>query len=175
MFYFLCVMIVAPSSVMAQSPEPSQSPSEQPTKSPVTSPPTRETPDCFTSTTDLFEIMELASPFVDKVYTLCPNTVFNIGFNDDAGVCCTRGQMTVYVKSKTHIKCGESGASTNNCTIRGGEFQALIGPQIFEETITTEVKFSGITWEASTNTGLILANRGDSTFVDNIFKVRKHS
>jgi hypothetical protein len=158
-------------AVQVGSPEPSQTPSVEPTKAPVTSPPTQTTPDCFTSTTDLFDILELASPFVDKEYILCPNTVFNIGVHDDNGVCCQQGQMTLYAKSKTHIKCGESGSSSNNCTIRGGEFQLLTGSQIFEESILTEVKFSGLTWEACTNIGMVLATQGDITFVDNIIKV----
>jgi hypothetical protein len=160
------------SPVQVESPEPSQTPSVEPTKSPVTAPPTRTTPDCFTSLTDLFEILELASPFVDKEYILCPNTYFDVGFHDEFGECCTGGQMSCYVKSKTHIKCGEDGKSTNNCVIRGGEFQLLVGPQVFEETVTTDVVISGVTWESSENTGMIIAAQGDLTFVDNIIRVR---
>jgi hypothetical protein len=159
------------SPVQVGSPEPSQTPSVEPTKAPVTPPPTRTTPDCFTNLTVLFEILELASPFVDKEYILCPDTVFNVGFHDEDGECCERGQMSCYVKSKTHLKCGEDGSSKNNCIIRGGDFQLLMGPQIFEETVTTEVKLSGITWEASANTGILIASQGDVTFVDNIIRV----
>jgi hypothetical protein len=172
------------STTLAQSAEttgimPSQAPSAVPT-TPATPPPTRTTPDCFTNTTDLFEIMELASPYVDKEYIICPNTVFDIGFldNDDddttAGTtCCTirGGMMTIHVKSKTHIKCGESGSSSNNCTIRGGDFQLLIGPQVFQESMTTNVTFTGLTWEAATDTAMVLATQGDITFVDNIIQV----
>lgn len=131
-------------------------------------------PDCFSNTTTLFHFMKQeANPVASYVYTLCPNTVFDIGFLDEMGECCVRGMNALFAKSKSHIKCGESGSSNNNCTLLGGQVQVASGPTFFDEDAATEVVFQGITFEAAVDTGVLLAHRGDVTFIDCIFKVRK--
>ena len=114
--------------------------------------------------------MEQANPEVDNVYTLCSNTVFDIGVDDEEGNCCVDGMSRLYARNRTHIKCGGSGSSNNNCTIMGGQIQLLSRPQTFGETASTAVIFQGITFEAAEDTGVLLGNGGDITFVDCIFK-----
>jgi hypothetical protein len=131
-------------------------------------------PDCFSNTTILFYFMKQeANPVASYIYTLCPNTVFDIGFLDEMGECCVRGMYALFTKSKSHIKCGESGSSDNNCTLLGGQVQVASGPTFFDEDVATEVVFQGITFEAAVDTGVLLSHRGDVTFIDCIFKVRK--
>jgi hypothetical protein len=139
--------------------EPSDIPSTQPSSADVT--------DCFTDITLLSQVMAEADPLVSNVYVLCPNTTFNIGVAGDDGICCTGGMSSLYVQSRSHIKCGESGSSDNNCTLLGGDFQLISGPEPAEEVI-----IQGVTFEAAEDSGAFLAGRTEVTFLDCLFKVR---
>jgi hypothetical protein len=127
-------------------------------------------PSCYSNTTLLFDDMIRASSDIDNVYILCPNTVFNIGVDDENGVCCVDGMARLNARSRSHIKCGESGSSLNNCTLLGGQIQLLSRPQTFREDTTTDVVIQGITFEAATDMGAVLGSIGDLTFLDCIFK-----
>jgi hypothetical protein len=139
------------------------------TFAPVPTPPLG-VPECYSNTTLLFQAMLSVSSSVDIVYILCPNTVFNIGVDDANGVCCVNGMARLNAKSRSHIKCGESGSSQNNCTLLGGQVQLLSQPQTFGEETTTGVVIQGITFEAAIDMGAVLGSIGDVTFVDCIFK-----
>ena len=130
-------------------------------------------PDCFSNTTELFDSMYATTTEQEEeavgggrsyVYTLCPHTVYNIGFLDANGVCCEDGMDAIVVKSRTRIRCGESGSLDNNCTLLGGQIQLVSGPSFFGEDEAVEAVFEGITFEAAEDTGLLLAQRGDVTF-----------
>lgn len=156
--------------------QPSDSPSGQPSVPsytlqpsdiPSSQPSSPDVPDCFTNTTLLTEVMAEADPLVNNVYVLCPNTTFNIGAADEDGICCVDGMTGLYVQSRSHIKCGESGSSENNCTLLGGDFQLIIGPEP-----AMEILIQGVTFEAAKITGAFLAGRSEVTFLDCLFTVR---
>jgi hypothetical protein len=136
-------------------------------------------PDCFSNTTKLFHFMleqEATNPVASAsyIYTLCPNTVFNIGIVNERGQCCVDDGMNALVaKSQSHVRCGDSGSSDNNCTLVGGQVQLVSGPSFFQQDAATDVAFQGITFEAAIDTGVLLAHRGDVTFIDCVFKVRE--
>jgi hypothetical protein len=139
------------------------------TIAPVPTPPLG-VPSCYSNTTLLFNAMLSVSSNVDIVYILCPNTVFNIGVDDANGVCCVDGMARLNAKSRSHIKCGESGSSKNNCTLLGGQVQLLSQPQTFGEETTTGVVIQGLTFESAADMGAVLGSIGDVTFIDCIFK-----
>ena len=128
-------------------------------------------PDCFNDTSPIYYYMLQSSSFEDNVYKLCPNMVFNIGFDDDNGICCTRGMKTMYGKSRSTIQCGDNGRLEDNCVIKGGEFHFLNGPQIFDEQITQGMVLRGLTFEDCETTSVIMAQQGDVLFENCIWRV----
>jgi hypothetical protein len=138
----------------------------EPSDMPSTQPSSADAADCFNDTTILSQVMAEADPLVSNVYVLCPNTTFNIGVAGDDGICCVGGMSSLYVQSKSHVKCGESGSSDNNCTLLGGDFQLISGPKP-----AVDVLIQGVTFEAAFDTGAFLAGRTEVTFLDCLFKV----
>jgi hypothetical protein len=145
-----------------------QGPTTVPSDIPSTQPSIADIADCFTNTTLLSEVMAEADPLLDNVYVLCPNTTFNIGVADDDGLCCVGGMTGLIMQSRSHIKCGESGSSENNCTLLGGDFQLITGPEP-----AMEILIQGVTFESAEITGAFLAGRSNVTFLDCLFTVRE--
>jgi hypothetical protein len=81
------------------------------------------------------------------------------------------GMAPLVVRSNTHYVCGDDGSSANSCVLRGGQVQALSSYGMFSEA-ATNCLFKGITFQNATGAGASLANVGDVTFDDCIFKVR---
>ena len=113
------------------------------------------------------------SSFDLMTYTLCPNTVFEIGEPDDNLFCCQNGDVPIYARSRSIIRCGEDGSSNNNCTLKGGYIQFLHGPMIFREFSAFDVLLQGITFDDASLYSALLGQQGDVTFEDCIFRVRK--
>ena len=127
--------------------------------------------ECFTSTFEIFQAMELQNPFVEETYIICPNTIIDIGFLDDNNGCCVNGDYPLYVRSRSTVKCGEDGKASNNCVLRGGNSQLLATNSLFQENLLQGVRVMGITFEAAEFVSAALAARGDITFVDCVWRV----
>jgi hypothetical protein len=163
---------LAPSTSAVPSLEPSTS--TMPTDLASASPSSiRDIPGyCYSNLTVLYEDQKDDNVFEEKTYTLCPNTTFNIGFSDALGNCCFDGQSFFNVRKNTRTQCGEDGKSSNNCLVIGGETHILYLDLIKDED-GANVEFAGITFEAAGLVTMFLANAGDISFLDCIFRVRK--
>jgi hypothetical protein len=128
---------------------------------------------CYSNLTVLFEDQLDDDQFVQKTYTLCPNTTFVMGFSDSAGDCCYDGMIYLSARKNTRFQCGEDGKLENNCLITGGETHVVYVDLINDED-GDNVEFAGITFENAKLVTLFLGNAGDISFIDCLFKVRKY-
>jgi hypothetical protein len=94
--------------------------------------------------------METKDPFSFATYIVCPNTLIEIGTEED--ICSTdfiNGDATLTLRQFSRVYCGEDGASSNNCTVRGGSHQV----KVIQAGCSTEVKkrmeVKGFTFEAA--------------------------
>jgi hypothetical protein len=135
----------------------------------------QEIGNCYDDLTVLYNDLQSADLLAQKTYTLCPNTVFEVGASSLFGECCSDGgQNPLVARPNTRFQCGEDGKSENGCVLRGGTFQ-------FQSTFSSSsvgtpnenVQVSGITFETAVNVGLILSQAGDVTFTDCIIRVRE--
>jgi hypothetical protein len=126
---------------------------------------------CYSNLTTLFEDQLDDDQFVEKTYTLCPNTTFALGYSDSNGDCCFDGQLYLSARRNTRFQCGEDGKVENNCVITGGETQVVYVELINDED-GDNVEFAGITFEDAKLVTLFLGNEGDISFIDCLFKVR---
>lgn len=123
-------------------------------------------PDCFDNTTVLFEFMARASSFFEETYVLCPNSFVEIGFFDQNDECCVGGDYSLFLRSRSIVKCGESGERKNNCTIHGGNTQFFYVGGFWGDSIAQDVRVEGVTFANSGFISLAMSNRGDITFKD---------
>ena len=150
------------------------SPTANITNSPTSSPtfdPDFSIPECFNSTKVLFQAMLRASSFQKTEYILCPDTTFNIGRFDDAGRCCLDGDYSLFLRSRSTVKCGADGKSSNNCIFLGGNTQLFYIGTFFGDLVAQDVVVMGITFQSTSFLSTALANRGDITFIDCIWRV----
>ena len=136
------------------------------TPAPVETP----TPDCFSDTTLLLEFVIQADPSQVTTYTLCPNTVFDIGRLDGMDGDVVDGMAPLVARSNSHYICGDDGSVSNSCVFRGGQVQVFSSYAYFSES-TTNCLIKGVTFESSDGAGASLGNVGEITFEDCIFKV----
>ena len=120
--------------------------------------------------------MEKADPMAHTIYTICPDTVIQVGKPDDddpAKPCCVDGDMTVFVKSQSTIQCGHDGSSANHCVLTGGYTHVFAAGKkpYSDQEIAENVHFVGLTFDAADFLGVGLAEKGDVTFTDCIFQV----
>jgi hypothetical protein len=130
-----------------------------------------ELQECYTNLTTLALILRAKDPFIREVYKLCPNTVFEMGYNDASGLCCVNGFSPIYPRRFTTVQCGDDGSSTNNCTLRGGSSQVLFGPYVSTE-LKIDVFLRGLTFVEAIVSSLFVLGTGEITFDDCIIKVR---
>ena len=140
-----------------------------PTQSPTLPP--FEFPECFNSTALIFQAMLRASSFVAQTYIMCPNTRTRIGFFRQDGTCCDNGDSALTLRSRSIVKCGESGESSNNCTLVGGNAHIFYVGSLFGDILAQDVRIEGFTFEATDFISTAMANRGDVTYYDCIWKV----
>lgn len=167
-------------------PEPTLEPTEQgeteplqpltPTEEPqlnATVPPIGppEKLECYDNTTLLREHLALKNPFTPETYSLCSNTVFEIGSaNEPGGLCCLDGQAPLHPRSNAKIQCGPDGNPDNNCTFVGGTFQILnVFTTFFDQPENAVIE--GITFKESLLSAALLVNGGTVTFRNCIFEV----
>ena len=167
---------LAPSENATEAPTPvamdaTLVPTKAPTKAPSVLPPVVKLP-CYDNTTILFDHVAAKGPFEVEEYILCPNTVFNIGaVSGSTNTCCIDGMSPLPARANTVIKCGESGASSNNCIINRGLFQMVSAYFTFFE-FANNVEIMGLTFQDTELVSILLENDGDITFTDCIIKVR---
>ena len=114
---------------------------------------------------------------IRRVYILCPNTIFSPGIANPTTGVITGGQEPLACKSNCLIKCGNSGVSSNKCTIDGtgtfGIFQIPYNLFDGQPKVSTNVIYQGITVDFFVSSGQIPvlagAFNGDVTFQDCIF------
>jgi hypothetical protein len=138
-----------------------------PTSAPFVVP---ELQECYTNLTTLALILRAKDPFIRQVYKLCPNTVFEMGYNDASNVCCLDGFAPIYPRRLMTVQCGDDGSSANNCTLRGGTSQLNFSPQASE--LKTDVIVKGLTFEDALGASIFILGTGGITFDDCIIKVR---
>ena len=167
------IFVASSSSSPTTDLAPTVSPSSE-AENPPTQPRTNE--ECFTDLSELDRVMkesfEMGQSFRKKVYTLCPNTTFNVGTQlDDEGMCCSDGQDPILPFANTVIQCGEDGKSSNNCLIIGGTTQ-VASNVFYPNEVHENIEFRGITFSGAGLSVATFADVGDYTFVDCVFKVR---
>lgn len=126
---------------------------------------------CFTNLTEIMLLQATLDPLADKVFTLCPNTIFDIGFPSSGGACCFDGQHPLVARQNTRFQCGETGASSNNCILRGGRSQFLSAPELLNED-NSRVQVAGLSFESAAFFTAVLGNAGSITFSDCVWRVR---
>jgi hypothetical protein len=129
-------------------------------------------PTCYDNSTVLLDDITAKEYFQFEEYILCPNTVFRLGtVPGPSATCCIDGMSPLAARSHTSIKCGESGASSNNCTFVGAEFQVISSFFGFLER-TENVRYQGLTLQGASYAAILLENDGDVSFTDCIVMVR---
>jgi hypothetical protein len=77
----------------------------------------------------LAETTQVEDESIERTYTLCPNTIFQVGTaqlsNFGAVNAIVGGQLPIVVRSNARVLCGVDGSRANNCTIRDGSFGFL--------------------------------------------------
>ena len=113
-----------------------------------------------------------------REYTVCENRVFQIGSLDmNNDLVSGSGDPPFQVRPNLHIRCGDTGARENNCVVMGGDVQVdgthYIG--IGSDLDLTNVIFEGFTFAAATRYSVWATKKGDITFIDCEWKVRRMS
>ena len=162
---------------------PVAAPTDPPTFAPIvnttneTMVPTPETPafeklPCYDNLTVLAEHMLLKDAFEPMLFNLCPDTVFDIGYDyGDMPMCCIDGQSPLVPRSNSRIYCGEDGDPKNNCTLINGASQLVSSLFTYFPEETDNVEIRGVTFSHSTSTGIVLSNGGSITLKDCIMMV----
>jgi hypothetical protein len=129
-------------------------------------------PDCFSNTTLLLETVLAQDTDTLQVYSLCRDTVFDIGTLEADGTI-TGGMAPLLVRSDTYYTCGPApGALENNCKFQGGLVQVFSSPAVFGDEHATNARIHGVAFTGTgAQSGGVLAQGGDVTFQDCAFEV----
>ena len=123
---------------------------------------------CFTNTTELFSFLsQVVDGSEDVTVILCSGTVFEIGDLDESEIQVEGGSMPLIAFPRVQYLCGDDGALTNDCIIRGGNTQFWIPPGAEVGTVTVQ----GLTFEDANFVSIYLQGTGDITFIDCVVKV----
>jgi hypothetical protein len=151
-----------------QSPAPSASPQVNATSPPIEPP---EKLECYDNTTILREHLLLKNAFTPETYTLCSNTLFEVGVAAAPGQpCCLDGQAPLHPRSNAKIQCGPDGNPNNNCTFVGGNFQVFNVYTVFYDQPENAV-IEGVTFKDAVSSAALLVNGGSVLFRNCIFEV----
>jgi hypothetical protein len=122
----------------------------------------------------------LKNSLILETFILCPNTIYTMGsyvFDEIEGKFkVVGGYETIYPRANSIIQCGADGKSSNNCTLRGGQYQlwnsyVSYTAKFLEDKVKVGVVIKGLTFEAAVESNLVLTNEGDITFIDCVFQV----
>jgi hypothetical protein len=173
---FLCVAIVTaeenvtvPTISPTYEPTTTFPPTGTPTRAPIPAPVPKRP--CYTDLLEVENMLKLKNPFEVETYTLCPNTVYQMGTVDPETYEIVNGFRPIYTRSNSVFQCGEDGKSSNNCTITGGEYQVFHDFVAYNRENKVNVVIKGLTFEDAVGGGLIMAAPGDITLIDCIFRV----
>jgi hypothetical protein len=134
---------------------------------------------CYRNTTEILvqQTLQVTAEGERNVYTLCPNTIFQLGPSTTPGK-----QSPLVARSNTLFKCGTDGSSANNCVLSGGESQFWSSETGVFDTdegagesgiVATDVVVQGITFQDAQHVAILLEAAGDVTFIDCIIRVSK--
>jgi hypothetical protein len=93
-------------------------------------------------------------------YIMCPNTVY-----------LPTNYELFELNGNANYLCGASGASSNNCTVLGGNFQLSVAMYAYNFADKDNIVISGFTFEKAEIANAAVATVGRTTFRDCIFKV----
>lgn len=125
---------------------------------------------CYTDLNKVANRVATKNAFQVETYTLCPNTVYKIGFLGNGGIT-EDGFPALTLRQNTRYICGEDGKSSNNCVITGGQFQLLSTYGSFNTEVKANILIKGITFQDGESAGALLVAPGDVIFEDCIFRV----
>jgi hypothetical protein len=127
---------------------------------------------CYKSLWDVAVAMEAKNPFIVETYSLCPNTVYEIGDRDpNRPDCFVGGDTALQLRQYSIVQCGLDGASSNNCTIMGGFNQMVTTAGSYDIEKKNGIVVAGLTFARGRGGALLLAAEGDIEFRDCIFQV----
>ena len=139
---------------------------------PTLAPTKFELPDsgCFTDLNLVAARLQTKNAFQVETFTLCPNTVYKIGFLGSGGIT-EDGFPALTLRQNTRYICGADGKSSNNCVITGGQFQLISTYTSFGNEVKSNIILKGITFQHGQTAGVLLVAPGDVLFEDCIFRV----
>lgn len=128
----------------------------------------QDTP-CFT---DLDEINALEDAVVDRsvrrTYVLCPQTTYTMATLGSDG-SAVGGFAPLRPRTNAIFKCGNTGLSSNNCVLEGGDYAIFSLTPIVDNL--TNALIQGLTMKGQARGAIVIARPGDVTFVDCIIRV----
>jgi hypothetical protein len=129
-------------------------------------------PACYTSFRDIMVDMKTKDPFSFEKYIVCPNTLIEIGTSNGLGPTdFVNGDTMLTMRQFSRVYCGEDGASTNNCRVRGGQTQVSVTHYSYEFEAKKRMEVKGFTFEAAENFAVFAVfAEGDLLLEDCIFR-----
>jgi hypothetical protein len=131
---------------------------------------------CFTNFRDLMAAVALKPPFEFQTFIVCPNTIINVGDETFFGsnIYINGDDAMISLRQYTKIYCGDTGASHNNCTVRGGTgshvYVRSSGASDADDKKRRMV-ISGFTFEYTGRAAISVVYPGaDLTMIDCIFR-----
>ena len=118
---------------------------------------------CISTLTELTALQDARGKRTDTpvTYIMCPNTVYLV--ND---------YELFELNGNANYLCGTSGASSNNCIVRGGAVQLSITLYPYGFSVKDNILISGFTFEQGELTNGVIAAGGQYTIRDCIFQVK---
>ena len=126
---------------------------------------------CYTDLNQVAARLQAKNAFEVETYTLCPNTVYKIGFLGANGLT-EDGFPALTLRQNTRYICGADGKSSNNCVITGGQFQIISTYSSFNKEVKSNIVVKGVTFQNGQTAGALLVAPGEVQFEDCIFRVR---
>lgn len=100
---------------------------------------------------DVQTVIETRELKESYVYTLCPQTTYDIdNFSDPSGTPA-QNYPIIPVLPNTYIRCGMNGSSSDSCVMKGGTFHFFFSNEV---DTTQNVIVSGFTFEGAQGTSL---------------------
>jgi hypothetical protein len=128
---------------------------------------------CFTTINGLALQESAADTTVQRIYSLCPNSVYGIGMLNFDNVV-QGGQEPIPLRPNMHVKCGTDGLVEDSCVINGGDVQ-LDGTSyltVRDSDRIDNVTIEGVTFVNAFKYMVWLNKPGSVNFINCHFRVR---
>lgn len=125
---------------------------------------------CYADLNQVAARIEAKNAFQVETYTLCPNTVYKIGYPGSNGLT-EDGFPALSLRQNIRYICGADGKSSNNCVITGGKYQLISTLSMFNGEVKSNIIIKGVTFQNGQTAGVLLVAPGDVYFEDCIFRV----